>query len=1062
MGNPDGRFDATRGRAFWQVAMFLIAAASAIATTAAADGPASGALTDVDKALKSAGISRGIAIECGSPDASVAIELARVSQMRVYRVVDDPAAAARDRAAVQAAGLSALRVRVEAGPLETVEFPRFAANVIVCTGLPDAKRLAEFGRIIRPEGLLFVLPAAKGQLGVDDVKRDMAKFGAAGWLEPLACGAGVCIQRAKPNGAADWSHYFRDPDNNRYSPDKLIRPPLRPLWYGEPVFPLGDLFLTQGLAAGGRLLLTDASPADTTRARLTCLDAYNGVLLWDRQAGGARYTKVEGTKADATIRAFQLPGRVLPGEMAATADRIYLADSQDCLVIDAATGADVARFKAPPPTHADNCWRFVACQGDTLFGVAGPPAVMPGTKPTTQPATGGPGGQPTIFALDIATGKERWVRGGSMADELGDSFGTPLAIGDGRIFLRVKAGLVALDTRTGKTAWKVDGLEDADKETWWEGVVSQGRFMLYKFNMRTWGDKKKLATIVVAAADGKLIGEPTRASDKDVFFDAKEGFLGTPASIRLGCNYGAAAGGMYFHRNNYFVDKPGTPINSPGNQVSYGGPRAACGVGALPANGMVYLLPNGLGCQCAAFHATVAYESGVAVEKVAPTSRPDPEQHEAIAEEKQTPATDADWPTYLANPARTAVTRQDLSKPRKLAWEVRVSGSPTPCIAVGDSVFLGSTDECVYALNGATGAVQWKYYAGAAFRSAPAYWNGRVLAGCDDGWLYCLSASDGKLLWRLRGAVAGRKQVAFESVISPWPVRHGLAADNGQVYFTAGLISGQGIDAFAVDAKTGQVTWRTPVGSTGIVPGGYIVLTPERVVLPSPGSASIYHPVCLARKDGTRAKSSVTHSDYFQMSYVEGNPADDEGYRQGFIAHGGSEGIQRGYRTGAGYCGRAGKNDSPYHLSPDAWDNGAVKVRDRGWFADGHSFVPVMTASGVYMRSKGALVMLPRGDLFKFLDIPASKPKDREALLKWIANDLPCGQPDWLVVAAGAKDGDATTLVAGGPKGVAAVNAADGKVLWSVTFEGSTLPGAIASGCVYVTSSDGKVRAVGE
>ena len=1049
---------------FGWLALLLPAFCSAAVAALDGDPKITGTAVSVLAAevLRAAGARRGIAIEWGSADASLALELAKQAELRVYRVQDAPLAVGRERAAVEAAGLSALRVRIEAGPLETLEYPNYAANLVLCAGLPEAPRLKEWGRIMRPEGFLFLFPArdATGKFGVEEVKSHLAQHGAGGWQEPRACGAAVCVRRAKLEGAAEWSHYFRDPDNNRYSPDKLIRAPLRPLWFGAPSHPLGDLFFTQGLSAGGRLLLTDASPSDTTRARLTCLDAYNGMLLWEREAGGGRYTKVEGPKADPNLRLFQLPGWVQNGELAVSGERVYLTDSKECLVLDAAGGQDLARFKAPPPTHPENCWRFVAFQGEVLFGYANAPAAMPGAKPAAPPPAGGP---PALFALERASGAPRWVRGGADGDELGVQFGPPLALGEERLFIRVnKTALHALDARSGKTVWKAEGLEEAaaEKETWWEGVVHGGKFLLYKFNVRVWGSKKKLATLIFATADGKRLGEQTTDLEKEVFFNAQEGFLGAPSTPRLGCNYGTAAGPFYFHRNGYFLEKPGTPITSPSNAVSYGGFRAACGTGALPANGLVHLLPNGLGCGCAPFQATVAYESGLGIEKPPATFKPAPEEHGSIQEAQQLAATEKDWPTYLSNSARSGCTPQDLAGPRTLAWETRVTGVPTPCIAVGEQVFLGSTDECVYALNAATGAVRWKFHTGGPVRAAPAYGNGRIYAGSDDGWLYALSAADGKLLWRLRGGSSARKQIAFESVISPWPLTQGVALDPERVYFTAGLLSGQEIHAYAADARTGQVQWRTPLGSTCIVPCGYLALNPERVIFPSPGSAAIYHPVHLSRKDGTRQSAGVTHSDYSEVRCVEGCEADEPEFRKGFYVHGGGAGVQRGYRAGAGYSGGARKSDGPYHLQSDVLSTATQKIPDRAWFADGHSFLPLFTANGVYFRMRQVLLAVERANLGKYLAIREQKGNEREPFIKWKAKDLPCGEAAWLLAATGAKAGDPVTLLAGGPKGVAAISEADGKVLWSVGWDGATLPAAVARGRIYLASPDGRVRAL--
>lgn len=1017
------------------------------ALVSAADGSPAEAIA------KAYGSPRGIAIEAGGADASLAIALAKASELHVYRVAPDEKTAANERAVVEAAGLSALRVRVEAGPLAALEYPRYGANVLVAAGLPDEALLKECARALRPEGLLVLVPEKGGALDAAAAKAHLEKTTPGAWQTPAAGTGFVVAARAKLAGAAEWTHYFREPGNNRCSPDTNIADPLRVLWYGEPEQPLGDLFYTQALTAGGRLFLTDAYPEDTTRARLTCLDAYNGVQLWVRVAGAPRYTKVEGTSNDKTIRAFQLPGRVAPGEMAVTAERLYLADNADCLVLDTQSGADVERIKAPAPTHANNCWRYVALLDVMLLGQTDAPVAMYDPRPPKDAPPPPAGGPATLFALDLKTKAPKWVRGGD-GDELGADFGQPLAIGAGKIFMRAgKTALVALDTQSGKTAWKVQGLDEDDpaKAAWWEAAVQGETLHLYKFNMRTWGQKKMTAALAFATADGKRISETTEDLAKADFFDRKDGFLGAPPSPRLGCNYGSAAGNLFFHRNAYFVAREGVPISN-GIQKSYGGVRAACGVGVLPANGLVHVLPNGLACGCGALHATVAMEPGAAPETVDEKVLPEPVPGTAPA--KETPAEAGDWPMYLADAARSGLGAKDLRPAHALAWDVKLPGTLTPCIAAGDSVYVGSTDECLRALDAATGKTRWTFRAAGPFRAAPAYWNGRVFAGCDDGWLYALNASDGSLCWKLRAAPFARRQVAFETVISPWPVRQGVAVADGTVFFSAGFMPGTGIYAYGADAATGRALWREALGKTSIIPVGHLAAAKGRVAFPSLGSASIYHPVLLGAKDGKRLPGHVTHDDFTEIRFVEGAESDDAEYRDGFLLRGGAEAWVRGYRQGAGYCGSPRQNHSPYALYIEGWTS---KMKHHNPFADGHSFLPLFTPKQFFYRERGILVGAARANLFTLIDTRMQKGNERDALYAWKAQGLPCGEPQWLV---GAQAGDALALLAGGPRGVAAVDASSGTVLWSAAWEGASHAAALGRSGIYVAAPDGTVRAL--
>jgi outer membrane protein assembly factor BamB len=999
--------------------------------------------------MKTCSANRGLVVACDT--APIAIELAKISQLHFYCNYDTQENVDLHRKLIEDAGLSALRIRVEKGPIEILSYPNFVANLILSTNTITPEKLKEFARILRPDGYLFFIPnkEANPQTGFNDAKTFFSRYGGGNWSEPQKLGNGYFFKRNKIAGAADWSHYFRDPDNNRYSPDQLIHAPFRILWYGEPVSPLGDLFLTQGFSADGRLFLTDASPEDTSRARITCLDAYNGINLWVRQAGGSRF---ENLGRD---RIIQMPGWVYPGSMAVSAEYIYLTDNSECLVMNSQNGKDFARFKAPAPSHPENCWRFVAFQEGLLFGYANAPTPIPSKTPVTNMTLGGPS---TIFALDQKSGASRWVRGGA-GDELGDSFDRPLAIGEKLIFLRSNKSLFALDTLTGKTIWKTEPLDDATTNIFWEGAVYEGKFMLSKYPVRIFSGKKKITMLTFNTKDGKQETETAANSTNEALFKTQGGFLGSLINPDRGCVDGTAAGNIFFSRNSYSIIKPdATAVNQSTSTGSYGGFRAGCGVGALPANGLVHLLPTGLGCGCSVLQGTATLENNTEIVDKNFKFAPKPETITTLPSTLEKETTPNDWPTYYGDAARSGVTKQNISKIHSLAWEVKVSGSPTPCIAVGDQVFFGSTDECIYALNASNGKINWKYQTNGAIQSAPAYWNGRIYAGSDDGWLYALSAAEGKLLWKIQGGVSNRKQMAFETMSSLWPVRQGLAIDQGKIYFTAGFIPSQGLHAYSVDAITGAVNYHTSMPQTNMTPTSYLVLKPDTVVMPSKRT---YNPCVLLRKDGVRQKVQTIMDDFSEARYYEGVETEELGYNHGFLVYGGGEGLQRGYRDGAGYAGRWNKNNGlPYRIFADFFDEGKTKIKIFGTFGDGHSFAPIFTNKSVFMRNKLSLVKINRADFFKFLETKETAANEKAQFYQWNLTDLSCGPVGWIIVSTGEKDTDTTTILAGGPKGISAINDTDGKALWSITWEGSSQPVAIANGKIFTTAINGMIRAL--
>ena len=175
-----------------------------------------------------------------------------------------------------------------------------------------------------------------------------------------------------------------------------------------------------------------------------------------------------------------------------------------------------------------------------MFGYADAPDTAPRTWAKAAPRKEG---FPTLFALDRSNGRAKWVRGGKPDDPLGASLYPPLAIGDGRVYVRSGTTLAALDAATGATAWSVADLDSKDEETWWEGVAHDGKLYLYQFNIRTYGAKAALSTRVFAAKDGARLGEKKRG-DADVYFSSQEKVCRTPpgAGTAAGCIYATAAG----------------------------------------------------------------------------------------------------------------------------------------------------------------------------------------------------------------------------------------------------------------------------------------------------------------------------------------------------------------------------------------------------------------------------------------------------------------------------------------------------------------------------------------
>lgn len=158
------------------------------------------------------------------------------------------------------------------------------------------------------------------------------------------------------------------------------------------------------------------------------------------------------------------------------------------------------------------------------------------------------------------------------------------------------------------------------------------------------------------------------------------------------------------------------------------------------------------------------------------------------------------WDNLLGNAAHTAsVGNATLDAPLELAWVKNVGANiylSSPLIHEG-KIYVASVDEnlrgeaAVYALDGTTGEVIWRYPVRNSIKNTIAIESDRVLAQDAQGFLYALHAETGELCWEKHLSVNG-----LPALID------GLAASEGVVY--AG--SGKGLGAY--EAMSGKRLWQ--------------------------------------------------------------------------------------------------------------------------------------------------------------------------------------------------------------------------------------------------------------
>jgi outer membrane protein assembly factor BamB len=222
-----------------------------------------------------------------------------------------------------------------------------------------------------------------------------------------------------------------------------------------------------------------------------------------------------------------------------------------------------------------------------------------------------------------------------------------------------------------------------------------------------------------------------------------------------------------------------------------------------------------------------------------------------------------DWPMWRYDTGRTAASPGDLPgqlhlrwvrqyTPRVPVWDDPLNQDLMPYdeifepVVLKKTLFLGFNDsDKVVALDTDSGEERWRRYFDGPVRFAPLAWNGKLYVCCDDGYLYCLNATNGELIWKFRGGPSDRKILGNKRLISTWPVRGAPVIADGTIYFGASIWPMMGIFVCALDAETGEVIWLNdgqgadfilqPHNSpafAGVAPQGYFVAAGDRLLVP--------------------------------------------------------------------------------------------------------------------------------------------------------------------------------------------------------------------------------------
>ncbi|HOX04858.1 MAG TPA: PQQ-binding-like beta-propeller repeat protein [Planctomycetota bacterium] len=714
-------------------------------------------------AAKAARCDQGLCVVLGDADGKLSTALAKGSRFYVQALSGEREGAEKIRRTLDEAGLAG---RSSAVWRRTPHLPYLddLLNLVVANGWgrPELKglTLSEIARVLCPGGVAVV--GADAGLDADALLAEAGKLKLVKAEKLALPGAWIRLTKQMNPDFGEWTGVGGGPGLTLVSPDKAFTAPYREIrWCQGPTW---GAFGTAAYA-GGRSFHLESTYISPTANQLwlAARDAHNGCDLWrEKITGGA------GLCADEK--------------------RVYCADGKELVGRDAATGKVDRRYGPPAATSIgvmvsslEDC---LIVSGQVIEKETG--KVRWSRRASCQPA--GADGAVYVYdgqgveAVKLADGSTLWKSAPAELSTPKNAFRVAISVRTDTVFLQRDSlqepqhVLSALDRATGALRWSrpyagtVLPYADAVYMMGQVNIKGNPGPTWTELDIKTGQEKRKLDPQVVT---GARCWAPT----------ATERFI---TSIEES---------FYFDRIAFKEVRTGRGV------------RSGCKIGPAFAYGLMYDLPHTCNCGTV-LRGVSALSGGSALPKV--------EAAPALVSLGAAPAGAAaapgDWPLYRGTPQRSSATATELPAELKPAWSAAVGKSAlSQATGAAGRVFVAEPDaHRVVALDLATGKPAWTFVAEGRVPLPPTYHKGLALFADNAGWVYCLDAANGRLVWQLQAAPEQKYMGAFGQPESAWPVKSGVLVLGETACFSAGRtgITDGGITVYGVDPATGQGRWK--------------------------------------------------------------------------------------------------------------------------------------------------------------------------------------------------------------------------------------------------------------
>lgn len=779
--------------------------AQAVPTHAAeAESPA--AERQAEAILQATGVRGGLVVHVGCGDGELAAAFGRSPRFQVHGLDRDPA-----------------KVRGARERLQSADYGRVAVDQWYGGELPYTENLVN----------LVLVDRAQADVPTREILRVLVPGGVAYVRDER--GRWEKMVKPRPDDIDEWTHYMHDASGNAVAHDRVVGPPRHLQWVGSPRWSRHHdrmASMSALVSAGGRIfyIMDEGSRVSIQlppRWTLVARDAFNGTVLWSRDI----------EKWHSHLWPLKSGPTQLARRLVAVGERVYVTLGIDAPLteLDAATGDVIRTYEDSRSTEelilSDETLFLLVNRGESeladyvpQLNVGDQRRVADEFQWNQQPRE--------IMAFDAARGARLWSHKATVVP-------LTLTADSDRVYFHDGEKVVCLDRGQGEVLWSSTPLARRPSIPFHFGpklVVEEG-ILLY-----AGGDRTMRA---LDAATGKLLWSAPHArggyqSPEDLLVvgglvwsapttSGRDSGVFTGRDLRTGevkQEFPPNVETYWFHHRCYMAKATDRFLLPSRTGIEFVDPerrdwdihhwvRGGCLYGIMPCNGMVYAPPHNCACYPEAklfgLNALApASESRNLPDKIDDAGRLERgPAYGALVEGDSRPGDSrpGDWPTYRGDNQRSGFSPLAVPAELEQAWAAELGGPLSALTIAGDTVYVARVDaHAVLALDATSGEVRWNRTVGGRVDSPPTIDAGRVLFGSADGWVYCLRASDGELIWRYRAAPVDRRLVAFEQLESVWPVHGSVLVRDGVVHFVAGrscFLDG-GLRLIQLDAATGR------------------------------------------------------------------------------------------------------------------------------------------------------------------------------------------------------------------------------------------------------------------